>query len=289
MLITKNTYGITSVFKYRNIEAPPLGEVRGSALDRSAEQTEEAFIKRLINRPLFKKEKESEEKPRVMSRRTKSKIRKKIMAFARLHKHLSFLTLTFCNEVKDQKAIKILHRFLNNANKRSKDFQYLWVAEKQTENKVFKDNIHFHLITNKYWKIDKWWPYWLELQARQGITPRDESFKPSSAFDVKSITGNNVKAIAKYLTHYVTKNEGQFFCQVWNCSKKISRLYTEYYSDMAFIKQVEALEAQNLLGGERKVYKQEYCHVHTIPLNRITLNLYSKIDQKNKEVWNALR
>jgi hypothetical protein len=29
-----------------------------------------------------------------------------------------------------------------------------------------------------------------------------------------------VKAIANYLTHYVTKNEGEFRCQIWNCSKR---------------------------------------------------------------------
>lgn len=287
MIITKNTYGVTSVYKHRNINPPPMGETKGSSLDRTDEQTMEAFIKRIINKPLCpEKEDKKHPEPRTMSKRTKSKIRKKIMAFARIHKHLSFVTLTFVNQVEDQKAVRILHNFLNNVNKLSKDFQYLWVAEKQTQNKVFENNIHFHLITNKYWKIDKWWQYWLDLQSRVGIVPRNTNFKPSSAFDVKSINGSNVKTIANYLTNYVTKNDGQFMCQIWNCSKKISRLYTEFYEDMNFIKRVEALEKQNLLGGERKIYTQEYCAVHTIPLNRITLNLYTKIDKKNKEVWN---
>jgi hypothetical protein len=290
MIVTKNTYGITSVFRYKSIDAPPIGAVKGSSLDRSEEQTEEAFIKRLINKSLLpEKEEKKPPSPRTMSRRTKSKIRKKIMAFARIHKHLTFLTLTFVNKIEDQSAVKILHSFLDNVAKRSKSFQYLWVAEKQTENKVFENNIHFHLITNKYWKIGKWWPYWIELQAKKGIVPRDENFRPSSAFDVRAINGNNVKAIANYLTHYVTKNEGQFLCQIWNCSKKISKLYTSFYEDIGFIKKVEALEKKNLLGGERKVYTQEYCAVHMIPLNRITLNLYGKIDKRNKEVWSGDR
>jgi hypothetical protein len=160
------------------------------------------------------------------------------------------------------------------------------VAEKQTENKVFENNIHFHLITNKYWKIDKWWKYWLELQAKFGIVPREAGFNPSSAFDVKPIQGENVKAIANYLTHYVTKNEGEFLCQIWNCSRKISRLYTEFYSDISFVRKVEKLEKLELLGGERKVFVNDFAATHLIPLNKTTLRLYSSLDEKNKAVWN---
>ncbi|WP_185956541.1 hypothetical protein [Changchengzhania lutea] len=43
------------------------------------------------------------------------------------------------------------------------------------------------MITNKYWKIEKWWNYWLTLQQKNGVTPREKGFKPSSAFDVKRI------------------------------------------------------------------------------------------------------
>lgn len=288
MIITKNTYGVTSAFdNKKTFSKLKLGEVRGSSLDRTAEQTEEAFIKRLIRKSLFPEKGEKRERTeRTMSQRTKSKIRKKVIAFARLHKKLSLVTLTFCNGVEEETAVKVLHKFLDNAGKRSKDFQYLWVAEKQLENAVFRGNIHFHLITNKYWKIEKWWQYWLDLQAKFGIVPRQEGFKPSSAFDVKAIAANNVKALGNYLTHYVTKNEGSFKCQIWNCSKKVSRLYTEHYSDLSFIKKVEALEKKGLLGGERKVYVNDYSAVHTIPLNKITLNLYRSIDDKNREVWN---
>jgi hypothetical protein len=66
------------------------------------------------------------------------------------------------------------------------------------------------------------------LQAKNKIIPRDENYNPSSAFDVKHINSNNIKGVVNYLTKYITKNKGQFECQVWNCSKKISRLYTDF-------------------------------------------------------------
>jgi hypothetical protein len=152
MLITKNTYGVTSVFNGKSFDITKIGETSGSSLERKP-QTEQEFINRILNKSLFPEREKKDRKPRIMSKRTKSKIRRKVLAFARIHKKLSFVTLTFVNKVEEEQGVKILSKFLENASKRSKDFQYLWVAEKQTDNQVFKDNLHFHLITNKYWKI----------------------------------------------------------------------------------------------------------------------------------------
>ena len=290
MYLVKNTYGISCVIhpKLANIEK--IGEYGGSSLNRKCYPKKvKSLIDELLKEPLYKEGKElnpKEEKLRVMSQRTKGKIRKKIIAFAGVAKKLSFLTLTFCNEVEDKKAVKVLADFLENANKRFKDFQYLWVAEKQTENKLFKDNIHFHIITNKFWKINKWWPYWLDLQARHGIVPREASFKPSSAFNVKQIQKDNIRGLVKYLTSYVTKNSSAFGCQVWNCSKKISRLYTDFYTGLSFIREFERLEKEGRLGGQIKTIPLEFCNVNLIPMNRTTMRLYERLDVKNSEEWN---
>lgn len=74
------------------------------------------------------------------------------------------------------------------------------------------------MITNKYWKIEKWWNYWLDLQKKNGIVQREENYKPSSAFDVRELNSNNIRSIASYVTKYVTKNNDKFKCQVWNCT-----------------------------------------------------------------------
>jgi hypothetical protein len=223
-----------------------------------------------------------------MSKRTKSKIRNKLIAFSQVHEKLTFLTLTFVNEVDDRKAIKALKSFLDNATKRFDDFQYIWVAEKQTNNQTFKNNIHFHLITNKYWKLDKWWNYWLDVQKKHGIVPRDENFRPGSAFNVRLIKSDNVKGIGTYLTKYVTKNTSQFGCQVWNCSKKVSRLYTCFYSGIQIINKFERLQEQGLLDGEIKTYPQDYCTVNVIPLNKLVMRYYDPIASRNKDRWNDL-
>jgi hypothetical protein len=284
MLVVKNTYGVSAVLAPGVTDLNKLDQFGGSCLDRK--KTPKRQPKKEKDKEATEQEEQPVKKLRTMSPRTRSKIRIKLLALARIHKSLTFLTLTFVNEVTDQVAIKVLKAFLDNAKKRFPDFEYLWVAERQTKNVVFKNNIHFHLITTKYWKIDKWWPYWLNLQAKFGIVPRDESFKPSSAFNVKKINTENIKQVGNYLTKYVTKNESKFECQVWNCSKKISRLYTCFYSGINFIRHLEKLEESGQLGGEMKVYTKDFCNVCIIPLNRLTINLYNRIDEKNKTTWN---
>ena len=288
MFLVKNTYGVSAVIDPKLSNFKLMGTMGGSSLGRKKyPKREKDEVEKMISENLATVKKKVA-KLRTMSQRTKSKIRKKMIAFARVHKNLTFLTLTFVNEVEDKIAVKVLRKFLDNCIKRSKDFQYIWVAEKQTSNEVFKDNIHFHIINNKFWKIDKWWQYWIDVQASFGIVPRDEKFKPTSAFNIKQVVSNNIKGLVNYLTSYVTKNASEFDCQVWNCSKKISRLYTDFYSGMEFIHEFERLEAAGQLGGEIKTYKLEFCNVNIIPLNRKTINFYGRIDNKNKENWNKI-
>ena len=287
MLIVKNTYGVSTVIDPRVSKPENLNQLGGSSLDRKKYPKKiVSDIDKSLKAPLLAKNAAKEIKLRSMSGRTKSKIRVKLMALSQVHDKLTFVTLTFVNQVEDKKAIKVLKTFLDNAGKRFKDFQYLWVAEKQTLNQTFQDNIHFHLITNKYWPLQKWWNYWLEVQAKHGIKPRDENFRPGSAFNVRLIKSDNIKGIGTYLTKYVTKNDSLFTCQVWNCSKKISRLYTCFYSGIQIINKFERLQEQGLLDGEIKTYKQDFCNINIIPLNKLVMRFYKPIEDKNKELWN---
>lgn len=292
MKVLKNSYGVSIGFISKVAKSSLMNKLTGSSLTRKIRDVPDYLeltpVEKLLAKPLIIREKrESDYKFRSMSPRTKSKIRKKVIAFSRQNKKLSFVTLTFLNKVTDRQAIKVLGAFLDNVSKLSKDFQYLWVAEKQSKNEIFKDNIHFHLITNKYWKIERWWNYWLEVQKTQGIVPRDENYKPSSAFDVRVVNSNNIKGVGNYITKYITKNTSQYRCMVWNCSRKISQLYTDFYSDQDFLNQLEKLQAADQLGGKIKTYKQEHCDIHLIPLNNKTNRFYNKIDEQNKIVWSS--
>ena len=275
-MIVKNTYGVSVTFSTKMYGVTPKNEFTGSALQRK-KPSPKAKAK-----PKLKAEKK-EIKLRSLSKRSKQKIRKKITCFSRCYKKLSFVTLTFLNKVEDEQAVNILRKFIDNVKKRSTDFQYVWIVERQNKNDSFKGNPHFHIITNKYWKIEKWWNYWIDLQKKNGVKPTDENFKPSSAFDVKQLNSNNIRRIATYVTKYVTKNDESFKCQVWNCSKRISELYTDFYTKTSFTEQFERLGAVAKEFVDRDA-KNPVINVKMISLNRQTLPLYKRLDDKNKKI-----
>lgn len=278
-MIVKNTYGISVAFSTRQFGVVPKDEFSGSALQRKKPDPDKKPKK-------IKKERDQKKeiKLRSLSKRSKQKIRKKITCFARCYKRLSFVTLTFLNKVTDEEAVNILRKFLDNAKKRNEDFQYVWVAERQTKNDAFKGNVHFHMITNKYWKIEKWWNYWIDLQLKNGIKPRKKDFKPSSAFDVKQLNSSNIRSIASYVTKYVTKNNAKFKCQAWNCSKRISELYTDFYTTTDFVDNFKRLNAVLKEFEVKDHIERPFLNIKMIDLNRQTLPLYKRLDEKNKTI-----
>ena len=284
-MIVKNTYGTSVAFSVREFGVIPKDEFTGSALQRKKKPPKENNLnEKTTSKP--KADKTKEVKLRFLSKRSKQKIRKKLICFARCYKRLSFVTLTFLNQVSDEQAVNILRKFIDNVKKRSENFQYIWVAERQTKNDTFKGNIHFHMITNKYWKIEKWWNYWLELQRKNGIVPREENYKPSSAFDVRQLNSNNIRSIASYVTKYVTKNNDKFKCQVWNCSRQVSELYTDFYTDSSFVEEFKKLDAVLKEFEVKDHSNRMIINVKMINLNRQTLPLYKRLDEKNKAIPN---
>ncbi|QZK91571.1 hypothetical protein K5V07_14100 [Flavobacterium sp. CHNK8] len=286
-MIVKNTYGTSVAFSVREFGVIPKEEFTGSALQRKKKPpAEKNSNEKTTPKPKPKADKKKEVKLRFLSKRSKQKIRKKLICFARCYKRLSFVTLTFLNEVSDEQAVNILRKFIDNVKKRSENFQYIWVAERQTKNDTFKGNIHFHMITNKYWKIEKWWNYWLDLQRKNGIIPRDENYKPSSAFDVRQLNSNNIRSIASYITKYVTKNNDKFKCQVWNCSRQVSELYTDFYTDSSFVDEFKKLDAVLKEFEVKDHSNRMIINIKMINLNRQTLPLYKRLDEKNKAIPN---
>ncbi|KAA9038447.1 hypothetical protein FW778_12845 [Ginsengibacter hankyongi] len=282
-MLVKNSFGCSVIPNPKMINPEWINEFRGSSLDRIKDEKIPTSEEVIVEKEVKPKKEKKEKQLRSLSSRTKSKIRRKLFAFFGIHTQLSFLTLTFVNQVNDEMSLKILSGFLDNIKKQDKDFQYLWVAERQTKNLTFKDNIHFHLITNKMWNIKKHWKYWLDVQTKNGVIPRDKNFKPSSAFDVKKVNSGNAKGVSNYLTKYITKNNGKFRFMPWNCSKKISMLYTSFYSDHNIIKQLEEMEAQKKILIKR--VKEDYCNVLLYPYNEITKPLTNDIHLKNHSIW----
>ena len=94
---------------------------------------------------------------------------------------------------------------------------------------------------------------------------------------------SNNSSITSYVTKYITKNDAKFKCQVWNCSRKVSELYTDFYTNEEFTDQFVKLNAVSKEFID-KDYKSPVISVKIIDLNRHTIPLYKRLDDKNKTI-----
>lgn len=160
----------------------------------------------------------------------------KIKAF---DNYLIMITLTLpAKQVESDKVIKskYLNTFLTKLRYYNVDFHYLWVAEKQKNG-----NIHFHLITDKYFKKETIQALWNDsLSNGTYIDEFQKKFghrKPPST----KITGQQgMREPAEYLTKYITKAEksDKIEGKCWDCSdllieiSKLVFIWKPYYYNL---------------------------------------------------------
>jgi hypothetical protein len=81
-----------------------------------------------------------------------------------------------------------------------------------------------------------------------------------------------VSWVAVMGSHHTTVNGNHF-----------SKMYATKISP---IENFKKLESAGLLDGKIQVYKQGFCNVNIIPINKLVMKLYDPIAQINKENWN---
>ena len=182
----------------------------------------------------------------VFSDRSRGKVKDKATAFFRACPGSRvFLTLTFIAAVSDQDGVSILNKFLTYIRKKHSGFQFLWVAERQLNNKDFPGNIHFHLIMNKRLPVREYNGLWVlqqynaglraknkygEMISMEEITQRYQAGtvgKVLNPLDIDKI--RSIGGLSHYLTKYITKQEknSPFGCAPWHCSRGVSKLFTK--------------------------------------------------------------
>ena len=189
----------------------------------------------------------------VMSRRTKSKIRDKVVAwyYTKLHQangsekkvHFNMLTLTLTEVYRDTKRVyELLNHFFTLMRKKWGVFKYIWVVEKQDGKrngyKYATGNLHFHIIVDRYFSVRFVNKMWLSCLATAGMKTQNDKGENLNPVDIRSV--GSVEVVKKYITKYITKNEsefekeGEYIPQLWNCSLTISRLATGMYRAWSF-------------------------------------------------------
>jgi hypothetical protein len=199
---------------------------------------------------------------RKLSPRSKTKIRQKITAWSRTHRpkqnqDFYFVTITLTSKQRGdgKHYMAMLNNFMTRLRQVYGLKNYLYVNEIQ---KKKTQNLHTHII------IDQWLPVgmvnymWCTILKNNGYTFTHEGqTEPDPLFPIGKDGANPVdidrirslKGLQYYVTKYISKNESEVDCAIWNCSNNISRLFTSVkihkimvYSSLmcAFHKRIEA-------------------------------------------------
>jgi hypothetical protein len=176
----------------------------------------------------------------VLSKRSKSKIQDKFKAFhSACSWGKSFCTLTFIQSVSDRTGQTVLNKFLNQLRKKYPGFKYMWVAERQTKNVEYPNNIHFHCIFSREIPVKQFNALWVLQQYNEGLSNYKYSKQEVEQRYKEGTIGKilnplhidkikNSYTLGYYITKYVTKNKSEGFeCLAWHCSRHVSRLFTK--------------------------------------------------------------
>lgn len=227
-----------------------------------------------------------------MSQRTKTKIRQKITAWAHSdrprHQQLKFvfitLTLTSKQIGTDKDYSKMLNTFFTYLRKYYGFKNYLYVNEIQT---LTTGNIHTHIIYDRFLPIGQVNRIWCKILKENGYTWTPEgSTTPIIDFpvgknganpvDIKEIL--SVKRVSSYVTKYVTKNESEFDCLIWNCSGSISRLFTSV--KLWDIKTFSVLFEQSRHVIKANLGNGDCLHIHLLPFYHSIQKKHFKINDE---------
>jgi hypothetical protein len=71
---------------------------------------------------------------------------------------------------------------------------------------------------------------------------------------------------------------------VWNCSRQVSELYTDFYTGTEFTDEFKKLDAVLKEFEVKDFINRPVLNIKMMNLNRQTLPLYKRLDDKNKAI-----
>lgn len=231
-----------------------------------------------------------------MSKRTKDKVKDKMLAFYRACSgragyrsgvvNFTLLTLTFIAPVEDREGVELLNTFFTALRYRYGLFNFLWVAERQSNGRI-----HFHIVLDMRVPIGYINSLWVKQQTEAGIRNYESELllmedqgttfqnlhtegkynivqdylNPADITSIKTIDG-----VSCYLTKYLIKNESTFDCSGWHCSRAVSKLFTHKIVTKKIFDKTGDSSKNRIISNKtgrlyvNETYYGEYCTLNTI-------------------------
>lgn len=246
---------------------------------------------------------------KAMSRRTRIKIKEKMMAvYSASKNNFTLQTLTLVAPATDYQAIKCLNKYLTVLRKNNGLFNYVWVAERQdgkrNKYKTATGNLHFHIIIDRRLEISYINSLWvcqqynskiineeaaLKFKNDNGITFKQAHKKGCEAgsdwhqiiqkylnpVDVDKV--KNIDGMSAYLTNYIIKNETKASCAIWHCNRNVSKLFTkQLISKAIFEKTCSNCNRTYNKKGRRQYVNKTFVHQYGLINNIYNKKYFSK-------------
>lgn len=192
----------------------------------------------------------------------RANLKRSVRKYQRMHVH------EYCN--------KMLNAWLTKIRKMY-DINYIWVAEIQ-DGKRKKDggkpteNVHYHILIDRWVNVQVWQHHWKKTLSTYGFQVGENT----NPLDV-SYMGQDYNRVSTYLTKYITKNESKLYSQIWNCSKKISRLAYGIAKMVCPDEFAKYVNQQTKISGGRLRVKEITEGIFSIPVVKLTQLIKSLI------------
>jgi len=316
---SKQYFQGSSLLRKKNTgNKPPELLEPAEALDQSFFKREQKFIINKI-RNVEKLHKKQHMEARGMSRRTRIKIKEKMMAvYSASKSNFTLQTLTLVAPATDYAAIKCLNKYLTVLRKQNGLFNYVWVAERQDgkRNKYQSatGNLHFHIIMDRRIPIEYINSLWVCQQHNSKIINEEAALKFKNDYgltfkqahkkgceagsdwhsiiqkylnpvDVDKV--KNIDGMSAYLTNYVIKNETKASCAIWHCNRNVSKLFTkQLISKKTFEKTCGNCNRTWNKKGKRQYVNKPFVHQYGI-INNIYNKKYFSTFLKEMDLLNS--
>ena len=182
-------------------------------------------------------------------------------------KELYFYTITFPVSISYDSAYRILNSTLTSIRSRIKEFNYLWIAEKQKNG-----TIHFHIASFKFIKVrivNELVKKSIKNEIRNGHL--DWSIHNANRYNGVDIGKNRdtrvainfaqqekANAISKYITKYISKSKEKFPRKAWSCSNDLAIIATSIRVSTS-----EAVVAfDELIDWNNCIFSNEFCEFY---------------------------
>jgi hypothetical protein len=191
----------------------------------------------------------------------KKEVRQRLLCYVNTQKgkkRLYFWTVSFPKNTPDDICYQALNTWLTSLRKYKMLKDYLWIAERQEGDRLPEGveathTIHFHIAIPHYLNAERansMMRGTLKNLAKAGLIPYKEhaiQIKKYNGVHISKHRNTNVpinfavkkgnKALAGYLTKYVTKNDSAFEHLAWHNSRGFSALFTSVTFTLAeFVK-----------------------------------------------------